>query len=58
MNQLMGVNYDIENELEDFVKVDSSVCKTLEIRDDKFSPVRLSQSQNYGYAPHHQPTLS
>lgn len=36
----MGVNYEIENELENFVKIDDSVCKTLEIRDDKFSPIR------------------
>jgi hypothetical protein len=36
----MEVNMDMEGELENFVKVDESVCKTLEKRDDKYSPAR------------------
>ena len=46
----MGINYEIESELESFVKVDESVCKTLEKRDDKYSPIRsniLSKSMMY-----------
>jgi hypothetical protein len=36
----MGANKEIETELEGFVRVDESVCKELEKRNDRYSPVR------------------
>lgn len=46
--QIDKANKDIEHELDSFVKVDDSIVKALEERDDKFSPVRLSNYTGQG----------
>jgi hypothetical protein len=42
----MKANQILEIELEIFVQADDSICRTLEVRDDKLSPIR--QSISYG----------
>jgi hypothetical protein len=37
--RLIAANKEIEEELDSFVKLDDSIVKTLEIRDEKLSPV-------------------
>lgn len=39
-NDLRFANLDMEKELDGFLKADDSVCKVLEERDERYSPIR------------------
>jgi hypothetical protein len=44
--KLISANREIEGELDSFVKLDDSIVKTLEKRDEKLSPVISSTQYN------------
>lgn len=39
-HKVIAANHEIEQELDNFVKLDESIVKTIDKRDERFSPVR------------------